>query len=98
LNQSGWLSRPYPPLADGVQEWRMDLRAVLAAVQSWPVEERLRLIEEVWDGLSEDGNEPELTEELKAELDRRLEALDRNPDAVVPWEVVKARALERFRK
>lgn len=76
----------------------MDLSVVLAEVQSWPHEDRLRLIEEVWDGLADAGYEPEIGEELKAELDRRLDRLDKNPGAVVPWEVVEARALERFKK
>jgi putative addiction module component (TIGR02574 family) len=75
----------------------MDLQTVLTEVDSWPVEDRLRLLEEVWDRLIDQGYEPDVTEELKAELDRRLDALDKNPDAVVPWEVVEARALERFR-
>jgi putative addiction module component (TIGR02574 family) len=76
----------------------MDLKAVLTEVQTWPPGDRLRLIDEVWDGLSDEESEPELTGDLKDLLDRRLEALDRNPDAVVPWEVVEARALERFRR
>ncbi len=76
----------------------MDLKAVLTEVQSWPAEDRLRLIEEVWDGLYAEGHEPDPTDDLKALLDRRLEALGRNPEAVVPWEVVEARTLERFRK
>lgn len=76
----------------------MDLKSVLLEVQSWPAGDRLRLIEEVWDRLSEDGLAPETTAELTDLLDRRLAALDANPDAVVPWEVVKARALERFER
>lgn len=76
----------------------MDFESVLAAVRSWPTEERLRLIGEVWDDLSEEDEPSELTEELKDLLDRRIEALERNPEAVVPWEVVEARALERFQK
>jgi putative addiction module component (TIGR02574 family) len=76
----------------------MDFETVLTTVRSWPAEDRLRLIEEVWDDLSEEDYPTELTEDLKALLDRRLEALEKNPDAVVPWEVVEARALERFRK
>jgi putative addiction module component (TIGR02574 family) len=76
----------------------MDLQSILTAVDSWPVEERLRLLEEIWNRLIDQGYEPEVTGELKAELDRRLEALDKNPDAVVSWEVVEARALDRFRK
>src|SRR4051794_2253674 len=76
----------------------MDFEAVLTAVRSWPTEERLRLIGEVWDDLSEEGYPTELTEDLKNLLDRRIEALEKNPEAVVPWELVEARALERFRK
>lgn len=68
----------------------MDLKAVLTEVQSWPPEDRLRLIEEVWDGLSDEGYEPELTEELKDLLDRRLAALDADPGNVVTWEEIKA--------
>ena len=74
----------------------MDLKAVLTEVQSWPAEHRLRLIEEVWDGLAEEDREPELTEDFKELLDRRLASLDANPDAVVPWSVVEARAFDRY--
>ena len=76
----------------------MDLKAVLTEVQSWPEEDRLRLIEEVWDGLAGGDHEFEISEELRELLDRRIDALDKNPGAVIPWEVVQARALERFRK
>jgi len=76
----------------------MDFKAVLTEVQSWPSEDRLRLIEEVWDGLADEEAEADLTDDLKDLLDRRLEALDNNPSAVVPWEAVEARAIERFRQ
>ena len=76
----------------------MDRSVILAEVRSWPREDRLRLIEEVWDGLADERDEPEISEGSKAELDRRLARLDRNPDAVVPWEVVEARAIERLRR
>ncbi len=68
----------------------MDLKAVLTEVQSWPPEDRLRLIEEVWDRLSDEGYESELTEELKDLLDRRLAALDADPGNVVTWDEIKA--------
>ncbi len=67
----------------------MDLKTVLTEVQSWPAEDRLRLIEEVWDGLSGEGDETELTEDLKDLLDRRLAALDSDPGNVVTWEEIK---------
>ncbi len=76
----------------------MDFETVLTTVRSWPTKDRLRLIGEVWDDLSEKDDPDELSEELKELLDRRIEALEQNPDAVTSWEVVEARALERFRK
>lgn len=59
---------------------------------------QLRLINEVWDDLSEDDSSTDLTEDLKDLLDRRIKTLEENPDAVVPWEIVEARALSRFQK
>ena len=68
----------------------MDLRAVLTEVQAWPPDDRLRLIEEVWDGLSDESYESELTEALKDLLDRRSAALDADPGNVVTWDEIKA--------
>jgi putative addiction module component (TIGR02574 family) len=67
----------------------MDLMTVISEVGAWPVEDRLRLMEEIWEGLLDEGYEPELTEELKTKLDRRLESLDANPENVTTWEAIK---------
>jgi putative addiction module component (TIGR02574 family) len=67
----------------------MDMAAVLREVNHWPIEERLRLVEAIWDRMIESGADPELTESQRKELDRRLEALDFNPDDVIPWESVQ---------
>ena len=75
----------------------MDLMSVLREVNTWPVEERLRLVHEVWDQLVEQGVDPDLTHELKAELDRRLSEDEADPDDVVSWQDVKAAALKRAR-
>ena len=76
----------------------MDLKMFLAETESWPVEDRIRLMHELWDRLVDRGYEPELTEEQKAELDRRLAEDDAAPDDVVSWEEVKAQALARIRR
>ena len=73
----------------------MDLQVVLTQVASWSVEDRLRLMEQIWDGLLNQGHEPELTAAQKAEIDRRLADDDAAPDDVVSWEEVKADALGR---
>lgn len=45
-----------------------------------PVEERIKLVEELWDSIASDQKTLPLTAEQKAELDQRLDAyeLDRN--------------------
>ena len=68
----------------------MDYQAVLGEVESWPVDERIRLVQDVWDRLSDLGHEPGISEEMKAELDRRIEEMDQNPGAGVPWDVVES--------
>jgi putative addiction module component (TIGR02574 family) len=76
----------------------MDLRTVLTEVDSWPVEDRIRLVQEVWDRIADQGREPKLSDEFKAELDRRLAAHQANPEAAIPWEEVEAEALARLRR
>ena len=60
------------------------------------VDERLSLIGEIWDGLSADLESRELSPELKAELDRRIEDSDADPSGGVAWDEVKAEALARL--
>lgn len=70
----------------------MTYQAVLTAVRSWPAEDRLRLLEELWDDLPDPAGEPELTDDLKALLDRRLAVLDASPGDVLSWEEIQAHA------
>ena len=61
-------------------------------------EERLDLLERLWDSLSSDPEAMPLTDAQRRELERRLAAHAATPNDVVPWEEVKARALARARK
>jgi putative addiction module component (TIGR02574 family) len=63
----------------------------LPEVLKLPVSERLRLVEAIWDSIAETPEEIALTEEQKAELDRRIEALERNPEEGSSWSEVRAR-------
>lgn len=76
----------------------MDLQFVLTEIDSWPIEDRIRLVQEAWDRIVDEGHEPELSDQMKAEIDRRLAAHAANPEAAIPWEQVKAEALARFRR
>lgn len=60
------------------------------------VEERIELVEAIWDSIAASNAAPPLTDAQKIELDRRLADHEANPDDVVPWEEVKAAALTRM--
>ena len=51
-----------------------------AKLKQLPVEERIKLVEDLWDSIAADQQALRLTAEQKAELDRRLDAyeLDKN--------------------
>jgi putative addiction module component (TIGR02574 family) len=69
----------------------VDPTTTLQTVQAWPVEDQLVFLFRVWDQLVESGWQPELTDDLKAELDRRLASYQANPNNVLTWEQVVAR-------
>lgn len=64
---------------------------VKADVLSLSIPERIQLVEDIWDTIAECPDEIRLSDEQKAELDRRLDAYHRNPDEGTPWEVVRER-------
>jgi putative addiction module component (TIGR02574 family) len=72
----------------------MDPTTTLEAVKAWPMEDQLDLVFRLWDQLLDTGWKPELIDDLKQELDRRLAAHKADPDNVVTWEDI----VERVRK
>jgi putative addiction module component (TIGR02574 family) len=64
-----------------------------ADILSLSVEERIQLVEDIWDSIAVVPEAVSLSEEQKRELDRRLEAYQWNPDAGSPWNEVKGRIL-----
>lgn len=58
-------------------------------------EERLDLIEELWDSLSKDAAGIPLTEAQADELDRRLAEMEEDDSLGIPWETVLACIRER---
>jgi len=64
------------------------------------VPERLQLVEDLWDTIAADAPDDALpiTPELAAELDRRLAEHRANPEAAVPWEMVRAELMARYQR
>lgn len=64
---------------------------LVAEILALPVEDRVRLVEAIWDSISAVPEALPLTEWQKEELDRRLDDLQKNPDAGSTLEEVFAR-------
>ncbi|HXH91073.1 MAG TPA: addiction module protein [Thermoanaerobaculia bacterium] len=62
----------------------------LASILALPTEDRLRLIEAIWDSLTEVPEAVPVSDELKSKLDRRLDSYHANRTAVRPWGEVRA--------
>jgi putative addiction module component (TIGR02574 family) len=67
-------------------------------IDKLPIEERLALVDEIWDGISSEVQALNLNDEMKAELDRRITLADTNPNASIPWDLVKLEAEARLKK
>ena len=59
-----------------------------------PVDERIALVQEIWDSIAEDNGCFELTEAQKQELDRRIQSAQQNPQAGRSWEEIKSEFLK----
>jgi putative addiction module component (TIGR02574 family) len=59
------------------------------------LDERILLVEDLWDSIAAEAEQKPLTEAQMADLKRRVAAYEANPDAGSSWEEVKARLLGR---
>lgn len=59
-------------------------------------EEKIDLAVELWDSIAQD-EFPPISDELKHELDRRLEEHQKDPSRASTWEEVKERLLARYK-
>lgn len=60
-------------------------------------EERLGLLEQLWDSLAEHPEAVPLTDAQRAELDRRLDDLEHEGPVGIPWDEVLSRIRSRSR-
>lgn len=68
---------------------------VESALRTLSPSERILLVEEIWDRIAADTDDVPISPAQRAELDRRLDALEANPDPGRPWAEVCAELLRR---
>jgi putative addiction module component (TIGR02574 family) len=63
----------------------------LAEILQLSVTERLQLVQDIWDSIAAQPENVPVTQAQRNELDRRLKALEQEPEAGSSWEEVRAR-------
>lgn len=63
----------------------------IADILELPVQERIRLVELIWDSVAAVPEAVEISPELKVELEARMAEFEANPEAGYSWEQVKSR-------
>lgn len=72
----------------------MDALLVQLGLEQLTAEQRLQLVGELWDSLTEQPESVRLTDSQQAELQRRLERHRDNPLAGTSWHEFRARVTE----
>ncbi len=67
-------------------------------IDQLPREERLALVQAIWDTIAAEPQPPLLSEAQRQELARRVAEYNAAPDEVIPWEQVRAQTLVRLQK
>jgi putative addiction module component (TIGR02574 family) len=62
----------------------------VAEILELPVQERIRLVELIWESIAAVPEAVEVTPELKVELEARLKEFEADPEAGYSWEQVKS--------
>jgi putative addiction module component (TIGR02574 family) len=55
-----------------------------------PVDERIQLVEEIWDSVVAQPDALELTDAQRQELERRLRKAEQDPEGGIAWEELEA--------
>lgn len=62
-------------------------------IAEMPIQQRIQLVEDIWDSIAEMPEEVKIPEWHRLELEKRLEAYHANPDEGSPWKDVRKRIL-----
>lgn len=65
----------------------------IAQILELPPDERLQLVEAIWDSLHEIPEAVPVSDDIREELDRRLSAYYADPSSARPWHEIKEELL-----
>jgi putative addiction module component (TIGR02574 family) len=68
----------------------MSITNTLNEIVALSIEERINLVQDIWDSIAADQAYSDLTDLQKQELERRTADYEANPDNVMTWDAIKA--------
>ena len=66
----------------------------VAEILELSVAEKIQIVEDIWDSISNSPEELPLSEKEKTELDKRLADYEQNPGDGIEWETLKKNILQ----
>ena len=76
----------------------MEFQAVLQAVRALPVDDQVRLVDQLHDDWQAHESDHGLTPAQIAEIERRIAAYDADPNTGIPWEEFEAHMDKRMKE
>lgn len=73
----------------------MTSERIISEALALTADDRLEVIERLWDSLAASAEAMDLTDAQRREIDRRIAEMDANPGGGIPWENIKAERLNR---
>jgi putative addiction module component (TIGR02574 family) len=81
-----------------LKEQEMPPMLISLGIDRMTVQQRIELVQAIWDSIAADTEATPLSEAHIQEIDRRLAAHNANPQASIPWDQIEAEALARIGK
>ena len=75
----------------------MNAKAILAAARALPVEERLSLVQDLWDTIAAEPDQLKITPAEKRLLDERIAADRRHPERTISWPAARRYVRQQVR-
>ena len=73
----------------------MDFSSTLATIRAMNRDDRIRLVQAIWDEIAAEQAQERVSDAQKLELERRLADDQANPDDGIPWNEIRVEARAR---
>lgn len=73
----------------------MDIAITLDRITELSIAERIQIVQAILESIAVEQSVPDLTDDQKREIDRRISSYEANPEDVMTWDEVKASVRRR---